>query len=39
MTATTSIQLAGLEGGQVAVTPEQLDELHSHIEGPLLRRR
>ena len=37
MTATTSIHFAGLDGGQVAVTREELDELHSQIEGPLLR--
>jgi FAD/FMN-containing dehydrogenase len=37
MTTTTSIHLAGLEGGQVAITSEQLDELHSRIEGRLLR--
>jgi FAD/FMN-containing dehydrogenase len=37
MTTTTSIRFAGLEGGQVALTSEQLDQLHSQIEGPLLR--
>jgi FAD/FMN-containing dehydrogenase len=37
MTTTSSIHLAGLEGGQVALTSEQLDELHSRIEGRLLR--
>jgi FAD/FMN-containing dehydrogenase len=37
MTTTTSIHFAGLEGGQVALTSEQLDQLHSQIEGPLLR--
>jgi FAD/FMN-containing dehydrogenase len=37
MTTTSSIHLAGLEGGQVALTLEQLDELHSQIEGRLLR--
>ena len=37
MTTTTSIHLTGLEGGQVAVTSEQLDELSSGIDGSLLR--
>jgi len=37
MATTTRIYFAGLEGGQVAVTSEQLDELQSQIEGPLLR--
>jgi FAD/FMN-containing dehydrogenase len=37
MTTTSSIHLAGLHGGQVALTSEQLDELHSRIQGRLLR--
>ena len=34
---TTTIDIAGLEGGRVILTPEQLDELESRVEGPLLR--
>ena len=37
MTMTSSVHLAGLEGGHVPLTSEQLDELRSRIEGPLLR--
>ena len=37
MTTTTSIHFAGLEGGQVTLTSEQLDQLQSQIEGPILR--
>ena len=38
MTTTSSIPIAGLEGGRVDLTSEQLDELDSRVEGPLLRR-
>jgi FAD binding domain-containing protein len=34
---TTSIDLAGLDGGLVTLTPEQLDDLDSQVAGRLLR--
>ena len=34
---TTAIDIAGLEGGRVALTPDQLDGLRASIKGPLLR--
>jgi FAD/FMN-containing dehydrogenase/SAM-dependent methyltransferase len=34
---TTSIDLAGLDGGLVTLTPEQLDDLDSQVVGRLLR--
>jgi FAD/FMN-containing dehydrogenase len=37
MATTTSIRVAGLEGGRVDLTAEQLDELASAIEGPLVQ--
>ena len=36
MTTTTSIRVAGLEGERVNLTADQLDELASAIEGPLV---
>ena len=35
--STTTIDIAGLEGGRVNLTSEQLDELDSRLEGLLLR--
>ena len=35
--STSTIDMAGLEGGQVNLTPEQLDDLESRIEGSILR--
>ncbi len=38
MTTTTStIDIAGLEGGRVSLTSKQLDDLTARLEGPLLR--
>jgi len=37
MTTTSIIHIAGLEGGLVNLTSDQLDELDSRVEGPLLR--
>ena len=34
---TTATEIAGLEGGTVSLTPEQLDDLRSRVEGPLMR--
>ena len=34
---TSTIDIAGLEGGRVNLTSEQLEDLESRIEGPLLR--
>lgn len=34
---TTAIDIAGLEGGRVGLTPAQLDDLRSRVKGPLLR--
>ena len=34
---TSTIDIAGLEGGRVSLTSEQLEDLDSRIEGPLLR--
>jgi FAD/FMN-containing dehydrogenase len=34
---TTACDVAGLEGGRVILTPEQLDELEAQVDGPLLR--
>ncbi len=36
-TSTATIDIAGVEGGRVNLTPEQFDELNSRLEGPLLR--
>jgi FAD/FMN-containing dehydrogenase len=36
-TSTNTIDIAALEGGRVNLTPEQLDDLHSRVEGSLLR--
>jgi FAD/FMN-containing dehydrogenase len=36
-TSTSTIDIAALEGGRVNLTPEQLDDLHSRVEGSLLR--
>ncbi len=33
----STIDVAGLDGGLVGLTPEQLDELDSRVEGPVLR--
>ena len=33
----TALDMAGLDGGTVRVTPEQLHDLRAHVEGPLLR--
>jgi FAD/FMN-containing dehydrogenase len=33
----TATEIAGLEGGTVSLTPEQLDDLRSHVKGPLMR--
>ena len=33
----SAIDIAGLEGGRVNLTPKQLDELEARLEGPLLR--
>jgi FAD/FMN-containing dehydrogenase len=35
--STSTIDMAGLEGGQVNLTSEQLDDLESRIEGSILR--
>jgi FAD/FMN-containing dehydrogenase len=34
---TTKSDIAGLEGGRVTLTPEQLEELEALVDGPLLR--
>jgi len=34
---TTPAEIAGLEGRRVSLTPEQLDDLRSRVEGPLMR--
>jgi FAD/FMN-containing dehydrogenase len=34
--STSTIEMAGLEGGYVKLTSEQLDDLNSRVEGPLL---
>jgi FAD/FMN-containing dehydrogenase len=36
MTMTGTVELAGLDGGRLALTFEQLDELGSRVQGPLL---
>lgn len=36
-TSTNTMDIAALEGGRVNLTPEQLDDLHSRVEGSLLR--
>ncbi len=33
----STIEIAGLEGGRVKLASEQLDDLDSRVEGPLLR--
>ena len=34
---TSTIEIAGLEGRRVGLTPQQLDDLAARIDGPLLR--
>ena len=36
---TTTVDIAGLEGGRVSVAPEVIGDLQSRIEGRLLRER
>jgi hypothetical protein len=35
---TSTFEIAGLDGGRVSLTSEQLDDLDSGTEGPLLRQ-
>jgi hypothetical protein len=34
---TTATEIAGLDGGRVSLTPDQIDDLRSRVEGPLMR--